>query len=607
MQSTGRGFWSFWIVRWFVLLLCFGGGTRLLRAQAVSLIGVDLSVTPEPSPYEGDFTITYVLNPPPGGPTPTGTVIFTIDTGNFPPVTVAGGIATLPVQMQSYSIGPHTVKAVYSGDSTYLPYTQTINHTIRKLKSDIVQVLLTPQFLYGQTLDAQSSLGAVETAHDASLTNGVLSFYVDNVDVCDLVFMGGNQMCPTSAGLGYDAGTHTLFTTYSGNDYYDFSQSNTDTFTVFPDATSNTLTTSGSPSVFGQAVTFSALIRAPYATPVGPVTFLDGGATMGTATLDATGTANFSTSTLSVGTHTITSTYAGNQNFLASPDATVTQVVVLPQSIPSATVTLLQSSVNPSVFGQNVTFTASAATTGAFIKTPAGTMAFTDGTTLLGSMALDTNGTARLTTSTLAIGQHTIVAAYSPSSTDFTASTSAPLTQVVVTPLTSAGTGFLLTVAPTSLSVGVGSSVSISVSILALNGFDQAVQLSCLNPPYGTACTFDQQTVPVGGGTTRLTVSPAAPHDCGSGVPYFTASRNPVGIPVFAVSVLLLFAQRRRALKSIALAALLATLTALSGCGFGHCTDLGTRPGDYTFTVQASSTGSPVVTHTQVVTMHAHI
>jgi hypothetical protein len=531
--------------------------------------------------------------------------MFSIDTGSVGVVSLAGGVATVDLQMQTYSIGFHKVTAAYSGDSTYLPYTQSFNHEIRKLKSAIVQSLTSPQFIYGQILQAQSSLAAVESSRDATLNGGTLSFWVDNVDVCDLVFAGGNQQCPASAGMGYNVGTHTLFTTYSGNDYYFFSQSATDTFTVFPDDTSNILTTSGSPSFFGQAVTFSALIRAPYAIPVGPVTFRDGGALLGTISLDATGTADLSTSTLSVGTHTITASYAGNQNFNPPPDSTVTQVVIVAPPVPSATVTLLQSSVNPSTFGQNVTFTASVATTGAFIKIPAGTLTFTDGATMLGSMALDASGVAKLTTSTLAIGQHPIVASYKPSTQNFVASTSAPLTQVVVTPLQSAGTGFMLTVAPATFSVGIGSTVSISVSILALNGFDQPVQLSCLGAPYGTTCSFDEETVPVGGGSTRMVIHPAAPHNCGSDVPYFTATGTATGVPVFAAAILLLFRRRRRVMKGIALAAALAMLTVLSGCG--RCTDLGTRPDNYTFTVQASSTGTPVVTHTQVVTMHAHI
>ena len=49
--------------------------------------------------------------------------------------------------------------------------------------------------------------------------------------------------------------------------------------------------------------------------------------TLGTGTLDATGTATFSTSTLTAGSHTVTRTYNGSTNFANSRSAAVTQVV----------------------------------------------------------------------------------------------------------------------------------------------------------------------------------------------------------------------------------------------------------------------------------------
>ena len=69
------------------------------------------------------------------------------------------------------------------------------------------------------------------------------------------------------------------------------------------------------PSVFGQSVTFTATVKAVApgsGTPTGAVTFLDGSTTLGTGTLDASGVASFSTSTLSVGEHSITAAYGGN-------------------------------------------------------------------------------------------------------------------------------------------------------------------------------------------------------------------------------------------------------------------------------------------------------
>jgi hypothetical protein len=70
----------------------------------------------------------------------------------------------------------------------------------------------------------------------------------------------------------------------------------------------------------------------------------------------------------------------------------------------------LSSSINPSDFGQSVTFTA---TVSSGSGTPTGTVQFKDGGTNLGSAQALTNGTAQLTTSALASGTHVITADYS--------------------------------------------------------------------------------------------------------------------------------------------------------------------------------------------------
>lgn len=68
------------------------------------------------------------------------------------------------------------------------------------------------------------------------------------------------------------------------------------------------------------------------------------------------------------------------------------------------------SSVNPSDFGQSVTFTA---TVSSGSGTPTGTVQFKDGGVNLGSAQALTNGTAQLTTATLSSGKHVITAEYS--------------------------------------------------------------------------------------------------------------------------------------------------------------------------------------------------
>jgi len=138
-------------------------------------------------------------------------------------------------------------------------------------------------------------------------------------------------------------------------------------------------------------------------------------------------TATFSTSTLSVGAHSITASYAGNANFNGSTSAVLTQTVNK-----ANTATTVASSVNPSVFGQSVTFTATVSVTAPGAGSPSGVVTFLDGTTTLGTGTLSATApfTATFTTSSLAVGSHSITASYA-GDTNFSGSTSAVLTQTV--------------------------------------------------------------------------------------------------------------------------------------------------------------------------------
>lgn len=96
---------------------------------------------------------------------------------------------------------------------------------------------------------------------------------------------------------------------------------------------------------------------------------------------------------------------------------------------PAATSTTLASSAATLVFGQGVTFTATVAASGN--GAPTGTVTFRDGTTVLGTAALDAAGRAALTTGALAVGTHPVTAAYSGDAAPHAASTSATLNQTV--------------------------------------------------------------------------------------------------------------------------------------------------------------------------------
>ena len=98
---------------------------------------------------------------------------------------------------------------------------------------------------------------------------------------------------------------------------------------------------------------------------------------------------------------------------------------------PAATKTTLASGANSSVFGQNVTFTATVTVPAPGSGTPTGIVNFLDGTTALGAVTL-AGGQAVLSLSSLAAGPHSITAAY-VGNLNFGGSTSLPLLQTVNT------------------------------------------------------------------------------------------------------------------------------------------------------------------------------
>ncbi|MBC6992407.1 MBG domain-containing protein [Hymenobacter sp. BT491] len=92
--------------------------------------------------------------------------------------------------------------------------------------------------------------------------------------------------------------------------------------------TTTALTSSLNPAAYGKSVTFTATVANSSKTiPTGKVTFKDGTTILATPALSSTGVAVFTTTTLAIGTHTITAEYGGDSNFGSSISAAVAQVI----------------------------------------------------------------------------------------------------------------------------------------------------------------------------------------------------------------------------------------------------------------------------------------
>jgi hypothetical protein len=220
--------------------------------------------------------------------------------------------------------------------------------------------------------------------------------------------------------------SHSITARYGGDANFTASTSATLTQTVIKDATQTSLATSINPTVFGHAVSFTATVTAKWpgsGSPGGTVTFEDGSTVLATIGLSG-GQASFTTSALAAGSHTITAVYGGSAGFKSSTSTTLTQTVNQ-----AASTTAVVSSLNPSISGQAVTFTATVSAVAPGAGTATGTVTFLDGASTLGTASLS-GGSAAFTTSSLAVGTHSIKVRYSGDA-NFTSSTSAVLTQTV--------------------------------------------------------------------------------------------------------------------------------------------------------------------------------
>lgn len=195
-------------------------------------------------------------------------------------------------------------------------------------------------------------------------------------------------------------------------------------YTMIP--TTTTVNCTPNPSTVGQNVTCTATISPSDAT--GTVEFQDGASTIGgcAAVPVTTGSAACSTTGLTAGSHTITATYTPTtESGWEGSSNTTNQVVKI------ATTTTLQSSLNPSTYGQSVTLTATVSPTDG-----GGTVDFKNGssdiTNCTSRPLVDVSGQyeATCTTSGLPVGSNSLTAVYSGDS-GYAGSTSDPVDQVV--------------------------------------------------------------------------------------------------------------------------------------------------------------------------------
>jgi hypothetical protein len=165
------------------------------------------------------------------------------------------------------------------------------------------------------TLMVNKATPTITWASPASITYGTP---LSGTQLNATASVPGNFVYSPAAGTILGAGTQTLSVSFTPTDGADYSTATaTATIAVTKAAAIGSITSNLDPSTFSMSVTltFTYTGVAGLPLPTGSVTVVDGGNALVTLPLNAAGVATYTTSDLSVGSHSLVATYGGDANY----------------------------------------------------------------------------------------------------------------------------------------------------------------------------------------------------------------------------------------------------------------------------------------------------
>jgi large repetitive protein len=334
-----------------------GSTSTNMVTLTVDAIPTTTSVTStvNPSTFGNSVTFTAAVSPNDGG----GTVSFSAGG-----TVISGcGAETLSLVASTYEAtcptaalgaGPHTIAAVYSGDTHYA----TSNGTLSGGQS-VNRAATSFSITVNTSSSATITFGSTATLADSSLpggATGAVTFSSGATTLCTATLPATS--CPTSVGLpvGSYSTVTGAFVDTDGN-FANSTSTNSVSLTVNHAPTTTTVSSSANPSTYGNSATFTA-----------PVAGTDGGGTVafsadGTvisgcgsealALVSSTYQATCTTGALSVGSHPVTAVYSGDAGY-----ATSTGTLSGAQSVDQAHLTVTASNASISYGAAPPTITA---------------------------------------------------------------------------------------------------------------------------------------------------------------------------------------------------------------------------------------------------------
>ena len=376
-----------------------------------------LTVTPNPAVVLGNVTLTVVSSTPNG--TITGTVSF-LDGGTAINAATLSGAGGASFSTAGLAAGTHDLSVQYNGDTLNMA---AQSNTV----SEVVQQATTTTTL--STSNANAAVGTTVTftalvvSAGGSTPTGTVSFQSGTTTLGTSAVASNGSATWVASGL--KPGTYALVAVYSGNADDGESTSAPIVETIEQIATTTSLAADANPVAAGAALHLTATVSGGSSSGgalTGNVTFTEGATAYGPVTLDTTGHATMSVSTLSAGSHTFVASFTGNTNYAASASAQLVEVV-----LSTSTVVVLSSPAATTLAGETATFTA---TVSSSTSIPTGTVVFSDQGGNLGQAQLNAQGVATFSTTALTVGTHVLSAAYGGNAS-YNASTSPTLQHTV--------------------------------------------------------------------------------------------------------------------------------------------------------------------------------